>query len=234
MPPVLALRLVIDLAVTILLLYAMAYRISGDVAHEWIGVAMTVLFIAHNAVNWRWYRGIFMGKYDFRRVLNTAVNLFLLATMAVLITSGALLSRTVFAFMGFSGEMQIRQIHTFAAYWGLILIAVHAGMHWEMIMAAMRRMTKITEARLIWAIIMRAVTVLIVIYGIYASFDREMGAKLFLGYSFDFWDLDRPVFLFFTSNLAIMGIYVCVTYYMLKLLAYRQALKQEERRLKAQ
>jgi hypothetical protein len=65
---------------------------------------------------------------------------------------------------------------------------------------------------------------------VYASFDREMGAKLFLGYSFDFWNPDRPAVLFFTSNLAIMGVYVCITYYALKLLAYRRALKQAERR----
>jgi hypothetical protein len=86
---------------------------------------MTALFVAHNAVNWRWYRrGIFTGKYDFRRVLNTAVNLLLLAMMEVLVTSGALLSRTMFAFMGFSGGMRIRLTHTTAACWGLILIAV--------------------------------------------------------------------------------------------------------------
>jgi hypothetical protein len=206
---------------TIILLFALAYRITGDIAHEWIGVAMTTLFIAHNAISWRWYRGIFTGKYDFRRALNTTVNLLLLAMMAVLVTSGALLSRTVFAFMGFSGGMQVRLLHTSAAYWGQILIAVHVGMHWEMIMAAIRRMTKITEASWARTIALRVVMVLVVVYGVYASFDREMGAKLFLGYSFDFWHPDRPAILFFSHNLSIMGIYVCVTHYVLKWLAYR-------------
>jgi hypothetical protein len=221
MPLRLAIRLVIDLAMTVLLLCALAYRIIGDVAHEWIGIAMTVLFIAHNAVNWRWYRGILTGKYDFRRALNTAVNLLLLTMMVVLVTSGALLSRTVFAFMGFSGGMQIRLVHTSAAYWGLILIAVHVGMHWEMLIAAMRRMTKITEASRRRIIALRFATALIVIYGVYASFDRDMGAKLFLGYSFDFWHPDRPAILFFSHNLAVMGVYVCATHYFLKWLAYR-------------
>ncbi|MDR1508505.1 MAG: DUF4405 domain-containing protein [Synergistaceae bacterium] len=230
MPLRLAIRLIIDLAMTVLLLCAMAYRITGDVAHEWIGITVTALFILHNAVNWRWYRGIFTGKYDFRRVLNTAVNLLLFVTMAALVISGVLISRTVFAFMGFSGGMQIRQAHTAAAYWGLIFIAVHLGMHWEMIMAVMRRTTKSAGTSSVWVIIiMRTVTALIVIYGVYASFDREMGGKLFLGYSFDFWNPDRPAFLFFTSNLAIMGVYICLTYYALKLLAYRRTLKQGER-----
>jgi hypothetical protein len=51
-----------------------------------------------------------------------------------------------------------------------------------------------------------------------------MGAKLFLGYSFDFWNPDRPAVFFFTSNLAIMGAYVCAAHYSLKLLTYRRKL----------
>lgn len=220
--PRLSIRLAIDLTAMLLLLFALAYRIIGDVPHEWIGVAVILLLsVVHNGIGWRWYRGLFKGKYDSRRILNTLVNFLLLLTLVTLVISGILLSRTVFAFLGFNGGMGVRQIHSFAAYWGLIVIAVHVGMHWEMIMSAARRMAKITEASRIRTSVLRIVTALIVAYGIYASFDRQMGAKLFLGYSFDFWDPDRPAVLFFTSNLAIMGLYVCVTH-ALKLLAYRR------------
>jgi hypothetical protein len=41
-----AARLIIDLMMTILLLCAYAYRITGDTAHEWIGVSVFVLVIA--------------------------------------------------------------------------------------------------------------------------------------------------------------------------------------------
>jgi hypothetical protein len=202
----------------------MAYRITGDAPHEWIGVVVSVLFVVHNAVNWRWHRGLFRGKYDFRRILNTAVNMLLLVTMATMVISGVPLSRTIFAFMGFIGGMGVRQAHTIAAYWGLILIAIHLGMHWEMIMAAMRRMMKITKPNRLRTMALRVIATLICVYGVYVSFDREMGAKLFLGYSFDFWNPDRPAVLFFTSNLAIMGVYVCATHYALKLLTHRRKL----------
>ncbi|MDR1731795.1 MAG: DUF4405 domain-containing protein [Synergistaceae bacterium] len=222
MPFKLVLRLFIDLCMTALLLFALAYRITGDAPHEWIGVAVSILFVVHNAINWRWYQGLFRGKYDLRRILNTLVNLLLLATMTTLVVSGILLSRTVFAFMGFSGGMAVRQTHTCAAYWGLVLISVHLGMHWEMIMAAMRRMLRITESNRLRTTVLRITAALICVYGVYASFDREMGAKLFLGYSFDFWDPDRPAVLFFTHNLAVMGVYVCVTHCVLKLLTRRR------------
>jgi hypothetical protein len=227
MAPKLLARLILDFAMTILILFAMAYRITGDVAHEWIGIAVTLLFIVHNAINWRWYRVLFKGKYDVKRAINTLVNLLLFVAMTVLVISGVMLSRTVFSFMGFDSGMQIRQIHTSTAYWGLILVAVHIGMHWEMIVAAMRRMMKITEPSRLRTIMLRIVTALIFVYGVYASFDREMGAKLFLGYSFDFWNPDRPAVFFFTSNLAIMEIYICLTYYALKWLAHRRKLTGE-------
>jgi hypothetical protein len=217
----LAVRLIIDLAMTILLLCALAYRITGDAAHEWIGIGMTALFVVHNAVNWKWYRGLFRGKYDFRRILNTAVNLLLLATMTALVISGTLLSWTALSFMGFSGGMEIRQAHTAAAYWSLILVAVHVGTHWEMIMASMLKMMKITGVRRVRTIASRVVTALIVVYGVYASFDRDMGAKLFLGYSFDFWNPERPAALFFSHNLAVIGVYVCATHYALKWITFR-------------
>jgi hypothetical protein len=44
-------RLIIDLAMTGLLLCACAYCIIGDTAHEWAGVFVFALFIVHNIFN---------------------------------------------------------------------------------------------------------------------------------------------------------------------------------------
>jgi hypothetical protein len=80
----LAIRLIIDFAMTILLLCAYAYRIIGDAAHEWIGVVVFVLIIAHNVVNRRWYKSIFRGTYTPRRAVMTAVNTALAFTMTAI------------------------------------------------------------------------------------------------------------------------------------------------------
>ena len=60
-------RIIIDLAMTLLLLGAYAYRITGDAAHEWIGICVFALFIAHNIINRKWYKSIFKGAYTPRR-----------------------------------------------------------------------------------------------------------------------------------------------------------------------
>jgi small-conductance mechanosensitive channel len=202
---------------TVLLLCAFAYRITGDAAHEWIGVSVFVLFIAHNIINRKWYKNIFKGTYTIRRIVMTSVNLSLALTMATLILTGLLISRTVLAFLQLSGGMALRQIHTTAAYWGLLLIAVHIGLHWGMFINAARNMTGITTKNRVRTIIVRLLAFLIVITGIWWSFDREMFSKLFQGFSFDYWDEERPALLFFAANLSIMAIYIFLTYYILKL-----------------
>jgi hypothetical protein len=206
-------RLLIDFAMTGLLLCALAYRLTGDTAHEWVGIAMFAVCIAHNTLNWKWYKNIFKGAYNLRRTVMTAVNILILLIMTALVITGLLQSRTILAFLHLPGGMIIRQIHTTAAYWGLILIAVHIGFHWGMIMNIMRNITRINRASRKRTWVLRITAVLIVFLGVLPSFDRDMFSKLFLGFSFDYWPEERPAVLFFAAVLSIMGIYIFVTYY---------------------
>ncbi|MDR0635878.1 MAG: hypothetical protein LBF87_02235 [Treponema sp.] len=48
-----AARLILDLAFIVLLLCAFMYRVTGDAAHEWIGVAVCAVCITHNILNWK-------------------------------------------------------------------------------------------------------------------------------------------------------------------------------------
>jgi hypothetical protein len=211
------LRILLDLAMTILLLCAFAYRITGDAAHEWIGVSVFVLFIVHNIINRKWYKNIFKGAYSMRRITMTIINLLLALTMAVLIITGLLQSRTVLAFLHLPGGMLLRQIHTTAAYWGLLLIGAHVGLHWGMFINAARNMAKITHENRGRKIFARILAFLFIAFGVWSFFDRDMFAKLFQGFSFDYWNEERPVAFFFAVMLSIMGIYVFITYSILKL-----------------
>ena len=46
---------IVDTAMTVLLLSLMAYQVTGEMAHEWIGMGMTVLVIIHQILNRKWY-----------------------------------------------------------------------------------------------------------------------------------------------------------------------------------
>ena len=207
----LTVRIIIDLAIIILLLCAYAYRIVGDTAHEWIGVSVFVLFIAHNVINYRWYKNIVRGAYTVRRVIMTTVNALLALTMATLAITGFIQSRTVLSFLNLQGGMVLRQIHTTVAYWGLPLIGIHIGLHWGMF-------TKSISNQYLFILIMRIFAFLFTAFGIWSSFDRDMFPKLFLGFSFDYWPSEKPIVLFFAETISIMGIYIFTAYYFIKIL----------------
>ena len=47
-------RKIVDAAMTVVLLFLMAYQVTGEAAHEWIGVSMTILVIVHQILNRKW------------------------------------------------------------------------------------------------------------------------------------------------------------------------------------
>jgi hypothetical protein len=142
--------------------------------------------------------------------------------MTTLIVTGLMQSRTVLSFLHLPGDMRLRQIHTTAAYWSLPLISIHLGLHWGMVISGIQKMTDITKKIRVRMVIVRALAFLFVAFGVWASFDRGMFSKLFQGFSFDYWDEERPAIIFFATMLSIMGVYVFVIYSVIKILTKLQ------------
>lgn len=207
-------RLIIDLSMTVLMLVAMAYHITGNTIHELVGVLLFLLFIAHNILNRRWYKTIFKGKHNVRRILSIAVNLLFLVSMAVVMLSSVPISHDIFAFIPINNDMILLQIHVMTSYWGFIFMAVHIGMSWGTIINAVRKMG-ITCTSRIDTIVFRIIAVMIVVYGVQASFERDMFYKLTVYNPFG-WNIDKSSMGFLIDHLAIMGIYISGTHYVLK------------------
>ncbi len=74
-------KVCIDIAMTLGLLFLMGYHLWGDTAHEWVGAGIFVLFILHHILNWRWWAGLFKGKYSAVRILQVVIDLLTLAAM---------------------------------------------------------------------------------------------------------------------------------------------------------
>jgi glucan phosphoethanolaminetransferase (alkaline phosphatase superfamily) len=214
-------KLVIDLVMTVLMLVLMACRLTGNTIHELLGVSLFILFIVHNILNWGWYKTLLKGRYNTLRILHTVVNILLLAAMLALMISGIMFSRTVFAFMDLNGGLFARKLHMLSTYWGFILISMHLGMHWGVIMDTARKLANIIAPNRNRTFTLRIIAVLIAVYGVYASFNRDVGSKLILYYTYDFWNFDQSAAIFFLDYLSIMGLYVCLTYYTVRLIQQR-------------
>jgi hypothetical protein len=59
---------------TILMIVEMGYWVTGNKLHEIFGVSLLILFIVHNTLNIRWYKTIFKGKMNVRRILKITSN----------------------------------------------------------------------------------------------------------------------------------------------------------------
>lgn len=215
--PSITVKLGIDLVMTVLFFACLGFRLTEEKTHEWMGLALLTLFAVHTWINRRWYANLFKGKYIIRRTVNTAVNLALLGLILLLSVGGMLNSRSVLGFLELKGSMQYREWHTFAAYWLLVLLGVHTGLHWAMINGAVRKMTGDVLSRSSVLMVLRMLGLVIVVSGVWASFDREMGSKLFMGFGFDYWDAERPFVLFYASAFSIMGLYAFISHSFIRL-----------------
>ena len=54
-------KMIIDIAMTFLMIACMFGLMAGDILHEVFGSAILVLFLTHNTLNWKWYANIFKG-----------------------------------------------------------------------------------------------------------------------------------------------------------------------------
>ena len=136
MKPILKIKIAVDAAMSVFMLLLMAYGLVGEAAHEWIGMGMFALFVAHHILNRKWLLAVGKGKYTPIRVLQTALVGIIFLSMFGSMISGVMLSRYVFAFFPKHGGYELaQQVHILCAYWGFICMSLHLGFHWSTLAA---------------------------------------------------------------------------------------------------
>lgn len=120
----------VDGVLTVLLLFLMAFQVTGDAVHEWLGIAMTAVLVLHHILNRKWYKSVFKGKYTAYRAAMTAVNTLILAAIVLTALSGMAMSGHAVPFMyGIINVMTARSLHLGMSHWSFILMGVHIGLH---------------------------------------------------------------------------------------------------------
>ena len=197
----------VDLLMTAALLLLMPYSLIGEAAHEWIGMGMALLFVLHLTLNRKWIQGLGKGRYSAYRILQTALAALCLLTMVSLMASGIILSRHVFSALRIRGWSAIaRQVHMAGSFWGFVFMSLHLGLHWGMVLRAVRRLSPAQ----MWVV--RVLSWLTAAYGAYAFWKRGFPDYLLLRTHFLFLDYEEPILFFFLDYLAIMGLFVFCAY----------------------
>lgn len=206
----------IDFLMTVLLLLLMAYQVVGEELHEWFGAAMLVLFITHNILNIKWYKNLFHGKYKPVRIFGTILNFAVLAAICSLGYSGIVMSRHLFAFLPINSGMALaRVMHLAGSYWGFVLMSLHLGFHWSMIIGMFRKSTGGKKPP-IFTWLLRIAAFVVAGYGAYCFIGADIFSYMFLKTEFVFFDFEKNALLVFSEYIAMMGLWIFVGYYIAK------------------
>lgn len=206
-------KISIDCIMTVMLLLLMAYSLIGEALHEWLGIGMLLLFVLHHILNVSWYRNLRRGRYSAYRILQTVLVVLLLLTMLAAMISGIVMSRYTFPFLPVRGFRSLaRTLHLPCSYWGFVLMSLHLGLHWGMMMSILHLKAG-NDASGIGTGIRRVAAVLIALYGVIAFIRNNILSYLLLRTHFVFLDFEQPLALFFAEYLAMMGLLVFIAYY---------------------
>ncbi|MDO5558658.1 MAG: DUF4405 domain-containing protein [Oscillospiraceae bacterium] len=170
-----AVRYITDAVITVLLIVLMQYQVTGNVSHEIIGIAEFILFIIHNVLNRRWFRGslerITSSKTTLRIKIWTVIDYVLIFVMILLAVTSVMISHLI--------NLPLQTDISFWAYWhktaayaSLIIISVHLGLHWKAIISVIYRQLEIDKDNIYVKIIVRTAVLVVSLFGILNLYSR--------------------------------------------------------------
>jgi hypothetical protein len=181
-------RLLVPLAMAGLLLLSLAYWWLDNVPHEIFGVAVFALIGWHITLNRSWFTNLFRGRYNGRRMFTVLLHMLLIANMAVLLVTSIFISKSLLAFLPLPNSKLLREIHWFSAYWVIVIVGMHLGLHWTRVMMLLRLISGryFGDAARTW--LLRAAALALAGFGVWSFSALGVWGKLTFTYSLDFWD----------------------------------------------
>ena len=195
---------IVDLAMTVLLLFLMAYQVTGEALHEWIGIGMTLLVIVHQILNRKWYGALFKGRYTAYRVLSTLNTALLLLSFALTAFCGMSMSGHAVPFLyGMTPISFARQMHLSFSHWSFVLMGLHLGLHIPAMAAGLK-----LNGRL--KLILSCLFICIDGIGLWLFLRSGMTDYMFFRVPFAFLDYEKAGWLVLLENLAMLSFWAFI------------------------
>ena len=194
----------VDAVMTVLLMLLMAYQVTGEVLHEWIGAGMTVLVIIHQILNRKWYGALFKGKYTEYRVLSTLITALLLLSFALTAFCGMSMSSYAVPFLyGMAPVSFVRQMHLSLSHWAFVLMGLHLGLHIPAMAAGLKLKDKTKT-------ILTCVFTCIGGAGLWLFLRSGMPDYMFFRVPFAFLDYEKAGWLVLLENLLMLSFWAFI------------------------
>ena len=186
-------KVVIDILMYFIFVILMGHHITENLIHEILGTILFILFIVHHILNYRYYKTIFKGKYNFKRVFLLIIDLLLLISMIGMMISGVIISSDVFTFLNIPTTIFGRQLHMLSTSWAFVIMSIHLGLHLGVFINKLNKKMKNSVLEYVYYLIL----ILIVIYGVYSFKKLNFISDMFLLNAFKFYDFNESPIIFY-------------------------------------
>ena len=195
---------IVDVCMIVLLLCLMAYQVTGEVLHEWIGIGMTFFVIIHQILNRKWYGTVFKGKYNAYRIITSIINVMLLLSFALTAFCGMSMSGHAVPFLyGMTKVSFARRMHLSMSHWAFVLMGLHLGMHIPVMFARLRLADKM---KMVISVILCVVAGI----GLFLFIENGMTDYLFFRVPFAFLDYEKAGILVFFENILMLSFWAFI------------------------
>ena len=116
----------------------MAYPVTNPLIHEILGIVTLICFVVHHLLNRKWYQTLMKGKLSLIKKVYIFINFILLIDILVIFLSGLTMSK-ILPFFNFMAIGMARKAHMMATYWGFILMAIHLGLHLQIMLVKIKK-----------------------------------------------------------------------------------------------
>ena len=195
-------KIVVDVAMSAVLVATMSTALVQEVPHEYLGIAAFVLITTHIVLNRAWLAATLRGRGRFGalRIVQAVTMAALVACIIGQVASSLVLSKHALGFLpALPGASWARRVHMACAYWSFVFAFVHAGLH-------IRIPRGIAMGKL-WAL--RAAFVTISCYGVWSFIKLGLLPYLFFQVQFAFADFSSPLSLIsvrYASVAVLLGV----------------------------
>lgn len=178
----------IEVLLAVDLVALMSTALIEEAAHEWLGVALFVLAIAHICFRWRGIRAVIRGRASALKAVQLSVYALILFCLFALVVSSLVISKFAFGWLpALPGASWARGWHMVSSYWVFAFSFLHVGLS-----ARIFPKSKRNKPRLIaW---LACCLLSLVLSGI-AFIDLNMWSHMTLEVQFAFADMETPLWL---------------------------------------
>ncbi|MBQ9059405.1 MAG: DUF4405 domain-containing protein [Atopobiaceae bacterium] len=209
---------VVGVLLGVALVLVMATALIEEAPHEYLGIALVVLTIAHVVQKRRWFAGLRRGRWSAVRVLQALAIAGLIACLVGQVVSAVVLSRFALGFLpALPGASWARSVHMLCAYWMFVCGFAHMGLQFKTMLARMG-FAKSAKPAVVW--LLRVVWLAVAVWGAWMFVRLDIASYLLARVQFASAEFSAPLLVRVGHYSAIAALIVGVFHYLRCALGY--------------